>query len=1572
MERNANRDLALTPSAPQEGIDAQSTSRLAPPDFSTQIQYTQARGSALAAIPEAITKMAVTLNELKRDEYTLQQDTERRQREADQKFLMSQTKEMVELDQDHQVFEQETKTRSDLDQTMKEAAANPDASVTEAVRGYLADPTNTNPEQFGGSLYMQKQWQQRFNNISRDALTNALRQDYIAVEAKLTNDMDQCRREAENDINNGMAPDVAMDNILKRLQPQLGKIGWERFRAYCQNTYQALCTYANSKVLNNPDLDPETKAAYIKANSEAFSSKDFYLTMNGKDYQLTLGYDQQGVQSTLNGLYSSAASSNGKEAVAEYRNTFDTNINYDDFQKTGICDFLNKGTAAELQKYFTDSIAEVDNFGISDSNKQKEKARRAAIGTMYVMSKSLLDNMGNVRGGNAGLVSYLGQLQKDLANPNTDWTNYTFQIPLQNGKIVKIAAPPAFSSYLVGAGRNEAMRAAWQNMYEGMATLQKTIQTQGGVDRLTYISPAYSQRMNTTISNTDKYISRNECIAKDEKGRLVVNNHTKAALTAEYRANQQVSGAFGQYGVPSTVIKNTFDRIESYAGSKGKKWEMTSFATVGSALYDAGGAGSVLDWYRKLPASQQGKAQALVVATMCSSNPDVMNNLLRAYDNDEYSAFDSAVTDKKDMEGAVATATSTANIGSGYGKYSDGLQMVAKYSYAAAKKNGMKDKDATEQAKLAVRKIAKSNFISVPGVDGKLLLSSGAMYNQDRDKLERGIQDTTNRINAAFRKSKVSANAQWTVNDDGNLTLQVSGYEVPPNTVNALFKATRQGAGIDYKRAIEVVTSAVPIQYLANNREARQKYVDEVYQQYQLSRQAGKPMAFVGVVPGTVGHVKSNAEFNQKATQRIMALNDTFSDPDLVEKYIQHRNSKALMVETATNITRNLNSQNYIIPVAGVLKGVQDTVTDKLRTQQSEVGKAVRRVQQGIGVGYATDIDNIDYSKLSEEDAEVINYCMQEASYAGKVNQNDVNATASMVATGQDQYLDQYSVSEGAGYQIDNVYNPGSVVTGEVPVVYSEDVPVNMIQAGNIDIHNRPIVENPDGTYSTVKSMIVGLKEKGQEIQVVIPTVSEDGRIMSEKEAIAEYEKTGKHLGKFTDVESAEAFAQELHLEQEQEYASRRETEGGVATGGAAAVNYSRTSSGARKYSKAEIKNNLIPQYAAKHGVPVDLMTNLIRQESGFNQEATSPVGARGLGQFMPATAKSYGVSDLTNAHTSLDAAARHLAGLLRHYGGDQASALAAYNAGAGAVDDYLFGTNKTGNNPRKRRTPHGIPPYKETQNYVKAILGGTYSGVYTMDYGLKNNGYKFLDADTGMLSYKGVNDFVYMLQNATGFKGNVQQIETNRPELLQNKSEYADFAKFRSMKASNGKPLFVRGNVDGFRVKINKADTPNGLNYLSRESIVRDMTNTQSSLLAPVRDDEAAGLFDTFYDRYNQMNEDGTFGLAGLTGDEYEEYGCSISTLRNPYMQGRVLLQEYQRAKDLLGSARKAVFALAGGSMLDEEGNVKSWKEIKADDEAGLKGWFIKPSLDAVERNRINGIVARFKDNYEQAQVEV
>lgn len=89
--------------------------------------------------------------------------------------------------------------------------------------------------------------------------------------------------------------------------------------------------------------------------------------------------------------------------------------------------------------------------------------------------------------------------------------------------------------------------------------------------------------------------------------------------------------------------------------------------------------------------------------------------------------------------------------------------------------------------------------------------------------------------------------------------------------------------------------------------------------------------------------------------------------------------------------------------------------------------------------------------------------------------------------------------------------------------------------AGNIDLNNRPVVKNSDGSISTVRSMSIGTDEG----EVLIPTVSEDGRVMTDEEAIRQYSRTGRHLGMFASPDAATRYAETLHNEQAARYRNR-------------------------------------------------------------------------------------------------------------------------------------------------------------------------------------------------------------------------------------------------------------------------------------------------------------------------------------------------------------------------------------------------------------------------------------------------
>lgn len=93
---------------------------------------------------------------------------------------------------------------------------------------------------------------------------------------------------------------------------------------------------------------------------------------------------------------------------------------------------------------------------------------------------------------------------------------------------------------------------------------------------------------------------------------------------------------------------------------------------------------------------------------------------------------------------------------------------------------------------------------------------------------------------------------------------------------------------------------------------------------------------------------------------------------------------------------------------------------------------------------------------------------------------------------------------------------------------HRNNLPAGMIRAGNIDLQSRPIVHNEDGSLSSVRSMSFN---DGPNREVLVPTVSDDGRIVSNQEAVNQYRRTGRHLGVFTDPMSADDYANRLHLD---------------------------------------------------------------------------------------------------------------------------------------------------------------------------------------------------------------------------------------------------------------------------------------------------------------------------------------------------------------------------------------------------------------------------------------------------------
>ena len=284
----------------------------------------------------------------------------------------------------------------------------------------------------------------------------------------------------------------------------------------------------------------------------------------------------------------------------------------------------------------------------------------------------------------------------------------------------------------------------------------------------------------------------------------------------------------------------------------------------------------------------------------------------------------------------------------------------------------------------------------------------------------------------------------------------------------------------------------------------------------------------------------------------------------------------------------------------------------------------------------------------------------------------------------------------------------------------------------------------------------------------------------------------------------------------------------------------------------------------------------------------------------------------------------------------------------------------------------------KRYGNYVSKHSKGM-----ALDFGINANNME--DPLTGRVKVSAMENFTNMLTKNPAYAKKVNCVLTSRPELLENKPEYAAYAKFRALKNSQGKPLFrdaraidktlPKGNnhANHFHVDFREQVVDSkGKDFVTAyNAVAEDMVNTSAKSNTPVNNTVAKALLTTFGDRFGQQpNRIGQFGMANLTEAEYSMLGVPKNLLQDPTIQARVTANRYQAYSNALGSTDLAVYALAGAKFRNQDNKVMTIQEIinsgKISGIGGRRYYLAEPmkngKLDAAEQARQNALYRKYK----------
>ena len=277
----------------------------------------------------------------------------------------------------------------------------------------------------------------------------------------------------------------------------------------------------------------------------------------------------------------------------------------------------------------------------------------------------------------------------------------------------------------------------------------------------------------------------------------------------------------------------------------------------------------------------------------------------------------------------------------------------------------------------------------------------------------------------------------------------------------------------------------------------------------------------------------------------------------------------------------------------------------------------------------------------------------------------------------------------------------------------------------------------------------------------------------------------------------------------------------------------------------------------------------------------------------------------------------------------------------------------------------------------VKGVTKSSHNKGMALDFGVYDN--KMEDGVTGRIKLSSLESFTTMVTKNPAYAGKVRYILTSRPELLDNKPEYKEYAKYRNMKGADGGPLFKdaraidknllkrNNHSNHFHVEFkeavvdkNRQDIP-----LAYNALADDMSSTSNPSQAPISKADAFALLSVFGPNYNNTSAFGGFGMANLTPAEYESLGVPSNSIKDPIIQSRVMGNRFQAYQSALGNQELAVLALGGSKFKSiPDGKIMTIQEILSSGKiagVGDQRFIVAPS-DAATQAQQASMLKKFK----------